>query len=65
MFYQNEHFGTTEYFSKEVGTNFSYPVHLHRSFEFITVLEGEMTVTVADKSYNLSHGEGILVFPEI
>ena len=64
MFYQNEHFGTTEYFSKEVGTNFSYPVHLHRSFEFITVLEGEMTVTVADKSYNLSHGEGILVFPE-
>ncbi len=63
MFYQNEHFGTTEYFRKEIGTNFSYPVHLHRSFEFITVLEGQMTVSVADKSYELSHGEGILVFP--
>lgn len=64
MFYQNQHFGISEYLCKESGTDFSFPVHLHHSFEFITVLEGEMTVTIGDTAYELTQGEGVLIFPE-
>lgn len=64
MFYQHQHFGVSEYFCKELGENFSYPLHLHHSFELITVLEGEMTVQVADATYRLTTGEAVVVFPE-
>lgn len=63
MLYQYSHFGTAEYFRKEYGENFSFPVHLHNSFEIITVLSGEMTVTVDDTAYTLKNGESVLVFP--
>ena len=37
---------------------------MHHSFEFITILEGEIAVTVEDKEYLLSKGESALIFPE-
>lgn len=64
MFYQNQHFGISEYFCKETGENFSFPSHIHHSFEFIAILEGNMTVTVGETDYELSKGEGVLIFPE-
>ena len=64
MFYQDQHFGVSEYFCLETGENFSFPAHVHRSFECITVLEGSMTVTVGDSCYEISRGEGVVVFPE-
>jgi len=63
VFYQYNHFGTAEYFRKEYGENFSFPMHLHNSFELITVMSGEMTVTVDDCEYTLNCGESVLVFP--
>ena len=63
MFYQFQHFGVSEYFCREYGENFSFPVHLHQSFEFIYVMEGEMTVTVNNRCYELKKGEAVLVFP--
>lgn len=63
MLYQYTHFGTAEYFRKEYGKNFSFPVHLHNSFEIITVTSGEMTVTVDDNIYTLKQGESVLIFP--
>ena len=64
MFYQNQHFGISEYFCKETGENFSFPSHMHHSFELIVILEGKMSVTVAETDYELSSGEGVLIFPE-
>ena len=64
MLYQHTHFGTSEYFCKEYGENFSFPVHLHHSFEFITVLSGEMTVTVDNTVYALKQGDCVLIFPD-
>ena len=64
MFYQPQHFGLSEYFHKEVGENFSFPTHIHHSFEFITILEGSMAVCVGNDKYELKKGEGILIFPE-
>ena len=64
MFYQNQHFGISEYFFKEQGKNFSFPMHIHHSFEFITILDGSMTVTIGSNRYELTKGEGVLIFPE-
>ena len=47
----------------EENSNFSFPMHLHDSFEFITVTDGEMKVTVESECYTLHRGEGVLVFP--
>ena len=63
MFYQFQHFGISEYFCKEYGKNFNFPTHLHNSFELITVTEGEMYITVDDKTYALKTGDAVLVFP--
>ena len=64
MFYQTQHFGLSEYFHKETGINFSFPMHIHHSFEFIMIMEGNMTVGVGKDRYELKKGEGILIFPE-
>lgn len=64
MFYENQHVGVSEYFCKETGENFSFPAHIHHSFELITVTQGCMTVTVGSKSYELHEGEAVVVFPE-
>lgn len=64
MFYQTQHFGISEYFCKESGENFNFPTHIHRSFELITILDGEMTVNIGSLTYILRRGEGVLIFPE-
>ena len=53
MFYQNHSSLATERLKLENGVDFSFPLHLHSSFEFIVVTEGEMEVTVDKKSYVL------------
>jgi AraC-like DNA-binding protein len=63
MLYQFEHFGISEHFCKEYGTNLNFPVHLHQSFELVTVLSGEMQVTVDTKVYTIRKNEGLLIFP--
>ena len=63
MLYQYQHFGIKEYFCKEYGENFTFPNHLHQSFELITVLTGSMNVTIGNEKYTLCSGEAVLVFP--
>ena len=64
MFYENKHFGISEYFCKESGRNFSFPMHMHHSFEFIAILKGTMTVNVGRDRYEVAAGEGVFIFPE-
>ena len=64
MIYQNQHFGISEYFHKEKKRDFSFPMHMHHSFEFVVILEGRMIITVGEDKYDLKKGEGILIFPE-
>lgn len=63
MFYQLSHLGRNDYFTRENGENFSYPPHLHQSFELILIKDGEMNVTINDTTYRLSMGEAVLIFP--
>ena len=63
MFYEQMHFGTSDYFKKESGENFSFPPHLHQCFELLLVKNGEMDVTVGKNRYTLQANECILIFP--
>lgn len=63
MFYEFEYLTPDKNAYKQYGENFNFSQHLHRSFEFITVLSGEMEVTVDNKSYRLSDGLSLIVFP--
>lgn len=63
MFYQNHSSLETERLKLENGVDFSFPPHLHSSYEFIVVTEGEMEVTVDGKSYLLHEEDALLLFP--
>ena len=63
VFYQYQHFGTSEHFSVEYGKNFSFPTHLHQAFELVTVQKGEMDIIIDGKSYTLHKNEFVLIFP--
>ncbi len=64
MLYESKNLLDSDEIKIEWGENFDFPTHLHGSFEFITVTEGEMTVTVEGKSYPVTRGNGVLVFPD-
>lgn len=63
MFYEYNRIDSPDYFTIEEGTNFSFPEHLHVCFELITILSGEMQVKIDDKTFNLTKGEALLIFP--
>ena len=63
MFYQFSHHASGDYFVKEYGENFNFPAHLHLCFELITLLSGEMTVNVDNRTYTLRSGDALLIFP--
>ncbi len=63
MFYESKHLMTADYFSPEYGENFSFPPHLHGSFEIIVIEHGQMHVQIDANTYVLSEGEAVLIFP--
>lgn len=63
MFYQSQHSFDAEGVKFESNIDFNFPAHLHNNFEYITVLDGEMDITVDKQLYSLKQGESLLVFP--
>ena len=63
MFYEFKHIGSSDYFVKEYGEDFSFPPHMHLCFELIVILDGEMRVTVDGKETLLHKGEAFMIFP--
>ncbi|MBQ8357692.1 MAG: helix-turn-helix transcriptional regulator [Clostridia bacterium] len=63
MFYELHHSVGVDHFSVEAGENFSFPPHIHHSFELITLTSGSMKVIVGGREYILTPDKGILVFP--
>ena len=57
MFYELKHSLAADYCKVESGCDFSFPAHMHHCFEWITVTEGKMRVTVGEREYLLSAGE--------
>ena len=63
MFYQAQNLLSANQLKIERGVNFSFPPHLHGSFELITVTEGRLTVAVDGTRYRLEKGYALLIFP--
>ncbi len=63
MFYELTHSLNPNDLQFSEGNRLSFPSHLHGSFEFIMITDGESRITVDKKSYVVRAGEGILVFP--
>lgn len=63
MFYQSENSLHSELIKVETGRDFSFPTHLHGSFELIAATEGVLTVTVDKMQYSIIPGQALLVFP--
>ncbi len=63
MFYQSDNSMLANLWKTESGTNLSFPPHLHSSFEWITVTEGELQITVEQTTYTLQAGKAMLIFP--
>lgn len=63
MFYQFHHSSSPDYLKAERGENLSFPTHLHQCFEIITVLSGQMEITVDGNKIFLCANESLLIFP--
>ena len=63
MFYEYNHLGSPDYLKLEHDYNFNFPPHLHHCFELITLLSGEMRVTVDGTAFSLKKGDAMLIFP--
>lgn len=63
MFFESTHSLTENEFRLSFSKSINFPLHLHRSFEFYAQLEGSSEVTVGEKTYTLSAGEAVLIFP--
>lgn len=59
IFYQNR--GERVWF--HLSENHSFALHLHKQVELLVVLEGSITADIDCKEYQISAGEGVLVFP--
>ncbi len=44
-------------------TNLNYPPHLHRAFELITVLHGQLRISIESRQYMVNRGQFVIVFP--
>ena len=63
IYYEQRHRLVADYFIMEEKTDFSYPMHQHRCFEILLLLEGRMDCTVEEHTYPMTAGDLILVLP--
>ncbi|MFA6947923.1 MAG: AraC family transcriptional regulator [Eubacteriales bacterium] len=67
MFYEKERSPAESYFHRQQGESLNFSRHLHRSFEFIDVVDGEMTLLVRygsdEVSFAVTPGHSALILP--
>ncbi len=61
-FYEQKHGFDADYYTVEENQDFSFPKHVHRCLELVTVDEGQMVITIEDKDWTLSAGDCILIW---
>lgn len=62
-FYEQIHSNERNYLYCQYDTDFNFPLHLHRSFEFIYVQEGNMNIQIGNQNYSLQKNKAALIFP--
>lgn len=63
MFFESVHSVRSNEFSLWSAKNFSFPLHIHRSFEFFCQQDGKSEINIDGKTYTLSEGQSVLIFP--
>ena len=63
MLYEGYRSGLDNAFHVHLIDNFSFPPHMHRSYELLIVLEGKMSVNVNGIVYDVYPGGALIVFP--
>lgn len=63
MYFETTRSNNRNYLYTQDDVNLSFVSHVHNSYEFITVLEGELECLVYHKSFILKPGKAMLVLP--
>ncbi len=63
VFYELKHEIGADYFTLEENRDFSFPMHMHRCYEIILMLEGSMKVRIEKEEYRIGAGDMIFVKP--
>ena len=63
IFYELEHGVGSNHFLFERNTDHSFPLHMHRCYEMVLLLDGEMSMQIDKEEYVLHAGDLILVKP--
>ena len=63
VFYEIEHGIGSNHFLFERNTNHAFPLHMHRCYEMVLMLDGEMNMQIDHTKYSLKTGDLILVKP--
>lgn len=63
VFYEIEHGVEANHFLFEKNTDHAFPPHMHRCYEMVLMLRGEMRMRVDNVDYTLREGDLILVKP--
>ncbi len=63
ILYEHQYFGDNNLFKTFVSDHLTFPLHFHRSYEFVYVFSGEIEVIVDEKKTLLGKGNAVFVFP--
>lgn len=63
VFYEIEHGIRNNHFLYERHIDHSFPLHMHRCYEMVLLLDGEMTIQVDQQEYHLQAGDLMLIKP--
>ena len=63
MLYEGYRAGFDNAFHVHYETRLTFPSHIHRSYELVVVLDGEMTATINSVQYPLHRGDALIIFP--
>jgi YesN/AraC family two-component response regulator len=63
MFFESEHSLNENEFKLWNSKRISFPIHIHRSFEYFKQIHGSTEIMINDQKYVLKKGESVLVFP--
>ena len=65
MFYEKQHSIEKDYlyFGSRGQTDLNFPMHIHKSFEVVSVFDGEIEVRIENMMFSAKKGQVVLIFP--
>lgn len=61
--YEKDRSGVDNYLYHQSDINLNFGLHIHKSFEFIYIFDGNLTLTIENKSYDIPKGSAALILP--